>query len=262
MSKDAFQEISVAFQRNMSRFGLGQKWTSVAVRELGLSRSQLSRYASGEGLPSLKTAARIADFLGVSISQLLEQDGPASAGDLQQGTGHCYRDELDAASLLDGYYLEVSFNPGSRRSVQSSVAGLHRSVSTIVYERASIIRDSLNRSHFQRYRGRSILTPQGLSIQYFNKRVRQDFGSAILMRSEFERSDLFGLRISTENSKAGSPFSAPVFMQYLGERLKPSLFRECCGTWEEGDLPSRLKPVVRRLERDAGCNGSLLRIVW
>ncbi|MCB1971711.1 MAG: helix-turn-helix transcriptional regulator [Geminicoccaceae bacterium] len=261
MMKDRTSEIREALQKNLSRYGVGTQWPSEVVKELGVSKSQLDRYMAGEGLPSLKTVVRIADFLGVSVTELLDGEDLTIRHATAKPDTYRPRPMVNELVFVDGFYLEVSLVPGTTETFQVSIASLQRGLSNSIFERATVIRDPLHRSHFQRYRGNMRPTDNGIAIHYQNTRIVQDFGHAIVNRADMIKHDLIGIRLTTENSKVGCPFSAPIYMAYVGATLTPSLFRECCGVWSRDILPPRTVPMVERLDRDARCSRSTLRIM-
>jgi len=67
-----------------------------AAQEIGVSHTTLSRLVSGTTRPDFDTCARIAGFLRLRVSRVLELAGYAEAGDLT-GTGGAIQALLDTS---------------------------------------------------------------------------------------------------------------------------------------------------------------------
>ena len=258
-SNDA-REMKENFRRNVRKHCSAPGSIARICRKAGINRQQFNKYLNGHSLPSLLTAQTIANALGVRIGDLL-----AGEGDHRR-----QRHSFDALShslvsskmniFTPGYYLEINRSEVVHNYVLISLSSVIFENGNMRYRRKSPIQNINGSSMLWSYDGVAYNTSNCGNIFYINSTIRLYFGAYLLEAASLYNKDLVGIKLASSSNPRGTPFAAPIYFIYLGEKPNLFSFRNQIGLLHEEALPSRIAKAVQILDEVIGQDAGMLKV--
>ncbi|MCB2010920.1 MAG: helix-turn-helix transcriptional regulator [Geminicoccaceae bacterium] len=253
-------EMKSNFGRNVRKHCTVPGSIARICRKAGINRQQFNKYLNGHSLPSLLTAQTIANALGVRIGDLLEGDSDRRR----------LRNSLDgiAATLqpskvnvfAQGYYLEVNRSEVVPDHVLTSLTSITFDNDTMRYRRKTPLQSLPCSKTLWTYDGVAYNTNNCGKIIYVNSTVRLYFGSYLLESASLYNKDLVGLKLAGSSNPRGTPFAAPVYKIYLGERPNLLSYRNQLRLIRDTELPQRIAKAVQILDEAVVHESGMLKL--
>ncbi|MXN66366.1 helix-turn-helix domain-containing protein [Stappia sp. GBMRC 2046] len=237
---------------------------SQVCRDLGINRQQFTKYLNASARPSDRNLRRICDYFGVAIDEIMMPHGQfASIVAVTPKTQNMVRALGPAAPALNamiesseraleryrGYYFYYYYTPSRPGCIRRSLLRLHER-NGIWYsrltERIQSEASPMGRSHYSHYLGIALFLGDRITIVDYNASNQTSLSQTLLYPAQGrELKFLSGLTLGVQGRSARAPFTARLFLEYLGEAPKRREMLEQTGVFTADD--PGLPPYVRRV---------------
>ncbi len=237
---------------------------SQVCRELGINRQQFTKYLNGSAQPSDRNLRRICDYFGVAVDEIMMPHGQfAGIVSVTPKTQTLIRALGPAAPALNamisvseqpleryrGYYHYYYFTPSRPGYIRRSLLRLHPRNGvwfSRLTERIQADASPMGRSHYSHYLGIALLLGDRIIIVDYNASSQTSLSQTILYPTQGrELKFLSGLTLGVQGRSARAPFSARLFLEYLGTQPDHRARLEETGVFAADD--PGLPPYIRRV---------------
>ena len=255
-----------SFSKNLKLLSSYYQSIAEICRKMAINRQQFNKYLSGSTSPSIKNMRKIADFFGVTESELIlphddfakllsnkprKRDRYSQSDKLQEMLYSFTNQEDDSEEILKkycGYYFGYVMSSIWPDYIIKFLGQIYQDEGFTfwnIFERSTSHLDkasnnkTINQAGWLLYRAERIIVfersyyptelTQGMTILYANHRVNLQYMS--------------GIYLQTTSTGLRRPYASRILLEYLGEEVDDKITRNTTGLFKKYDS-SHISPNI------------------
>lgn len=212
------REMTEIFSTNLRR--LTREFGSIAEvsAQSGVNRQQFNKYLAGENLPSVPILIKICAVFGVGLDDIMSVTDTEAMEEMSFGNLiHSAQSPADTISI--GHYLEITKSEVAEDSYLISMSEIRPAGQRRRYFRKNRMTNVIPDDMIWSYAGYAHTGRDAAMIVYVNTFTKENYGTYFLRRANYYGFDLHGLKLGISAHVPGRPFTAPIYLRYLGTEI-------------------------------------------